>query len=81
MVPFNKEFNLTCNGLPGCLSGKESTCQFRRCGSGRSPEGGNANPSSYPGQNNPKDKGACQAIVQRVTESQIQLSVGALTCK
>ena len=40
-------------------------------GSGRSPGGGNGNPLQCPVQENPMDRGAWQAIVHRVTKSQI----------
>ena len=45
--------------------GKESTCQCRRLGfdpQGRSPGGGNDNPLQYSCLDNPKDRGAWQAI-------------------
>ena len=38
-------------------------------GLGRSPEGGNGNPLQYSGWNNPMDRGAWQATVQRVAKS------------
>ena len=45
-------------GLPSCLSGKESACQFRRCGSiprsGRSPGVGNSNSLQYSCLENPQ---------------------------
>ena len=39
-------------------------------GSGRSPREGNGNPLQYSCLNNPMDRGAWQAIVRRVTNSQ-----------
>ena len=39
-------------------------------GSGRSPGGGNGNPLQYSGLNNPMDRGAWQAIDNRVTKRQ-----------
>ena len=38
-------------------------------GLGRSPRGGNNNPFRYSCLENPMDRGACRAIVQRVTKS------------
>ena len=38
-------------------------------GSGRSPGGGNGNPLQYSCLENPMDRGAWQAIVYRVTET------------
>ena len=43
-------------------------------GSGRSPGGGHGNPLQYSCLENPMDRGAWQAIVPGVTESQTQLS-------
>ena len=40
-------------------------------GWGRSPEGGHGNPLQYSGMENPTDREACQAIVHRVSKSQI----------
>ena len=40
-------------------------------GSGRSPGGGHGNPLQYSGMENPTDREACQAIVHRVSKSQI----------
>ena len=42
-------------------------------GWGRSPGGGNGNPLQYSCLENPTDRGAWQATVHRVTESQTQL--------
>ena len=39
-------------------------------GSGRSPGGGHGNPLQYSCLENPRDRGAWQAIVHRVTKSQ-----------
>ena len=44
-------------------------------GSGRFRGGGNGNPLQYSCLENPKDRGAWQVIVHRVTKSQTQLSV------
>ena len=41
------------------------------CGSGRSPGGGNGNPLQYSCLENPTDRGAWQATVDRVAKSQI----------
>ena len=43
-------------------------------GSGRSPGGGHGNPLQYSCLENPVDRGALQATVDRVTKSQTQLS-------
>ena len=40
---------------------------------GRSPEGGHGNPLQYSCLENPKDRGAWQAIVHGATKSQMQL--------
>ena len=60
-------------GLSRQLSGKESACQCRRLGSihglGRFPGKGNGNPPQYFCLKNSMDRGAWQAIVHRVTES------------
>ena len=42
-------------------------------GLGRSPGGGHGNPLQYSCLENPMDRGAWQATVHRVTESQTQL--------
>ena len=54
------------SGFPGDTSGKEPTCQCRRgkrCGSGRSPGGGNDCPLQYSWLENPMDRGAWEATV------------------
>ena len=54
-------------GLPGWLSGIESTCSARdvdfATGSGRSPGGGNGNPLWYSCLGNPTDRGAWWTMV------------------
>ena len=60
--------------LPSWLSGKELTCQ-RGCHSfcpwvGKIPGGGNKNPLQYPCLGNPMDRGAWQATVHGVVNSQ-----------
>ena len=59
-------------------SGKESTCQAGDAclvpGLGRSPGIGNGNLLQYSGLENPMDRGAWQAAVLGVTESQTWLS-------
>ena len=67
---------LCCLGFPGNASGKEPVCQCRRHkrlrlipGSGRSPEGGHANPLQYSCLENHMDRGAWQAIVHRDEKS------------
>ena len=61
--------------------GKESTCNVGDRGDeglipglGRSSEGGNDNPLQYSCLENPIDRGAWWATVQRVTKSQARLS-------
>ena len=68
-------------GFPGGAGGKAPTCQRRRHkdlgsipGLGRSPGGGHGNPLQYSCLENPMDRGAWQATVYRVTESQTRLS-------
>ena len=46
-------------------------------GWGRSPGGGHGSPVQYSCLENPMDRGACWATVQRVTVSQTQLSTHA----
>ena len=43
-------------------------------GSGRSPEGGNANPLQSSRLENSMDRGACQVIIHRVAKSLTRLS-------
>ena len=75
LVVFLK-ITILCSGLPRRVSGKESTCQCRRCRdmgsisvSERSPGGGNDNPLQYSCLNNPMDRGAWWSIVHGVTKS------------
>ena len=63
--------------LPQWLGGKEFACPAGAVGyvgsipeSGRTPRGVNGNPLQYSCLENPVDRGAWQAIVQRVTKSQ-----------
>ena len=49
-------------------------------GLGRSPGGGNGNPFQYSCLENPKDRGAWQAIVREVTVRQTRLSDSTPTC-
>ena len=67
-------------GLPQWLSGKESACSTGAAentgsilGSGRSPEEGQGNPLQYSCLENPRDRGAWQASVHGVTQSQTRL--------
>ena len=67
--------------------GKETACNAGDTGdmgsifgSGRSPEGGNGNPLQYSCLGNPKDRGAWQTTVQKVTKSQMWLSTYTRTC-
>ena len=68
-------------GFLGSSDGKESTCSTEDLGSipesGRSPGEGNGSPFQYSCLENPMDRGAQQAIVHGVTESQTQLSTHA----
>ena len=50
-------------------------------GSGRSLGEGNGNPLQYSCWENPMDRGAWQAIVHRVAESQTQLITHIYTCE
>ena len=58
----------------GGSDGKESAHNVRDLGTipqlGRSPEEGNGNPFQYSCLDNPMDRGAWQATVQRVAQSQ-----------
>ena len=60
-------------GFPGGSVGKESACNAEEPGSipglGRSPGEGNGNPFQYSCLENSMDRGAWQAIVHGVTES------------
>ena len=67
-------------GFPGGSVGKESACNVGDAGdaglipeSGRSPGGGHSNPLHYVCLENPVDRGAWQATVQRVAKSQTGL--------
>ena len=67
-------------GFPDGSVGKESACNARDTGDpglipglGRSPGGGNDNPPQHSGLENPTDRGACRATVQRVSESHTRL--------
>ena len=69
-------------GFPDGPRGKESTCNAGDTGnvgsvpgSGRSPGEGNGNPLQYSCMENPMDRGAWWAIIQRVEKSQTRLSV------
>ena len=62
-------------GFPAGTSGKEPSCQWKRCkrhgsvpGLGRSPAGGHGNPLPYSCLESPMDRGAWRAIVHKVTE-------------
>ena len=65
------------HGLPQWLSDKESSCNAGYTGSvpgsGRSPGGGHSNPLLYCCLEYPMDRGAWQATVHGVAESQTQL--------
>ena len=65
-------------GFPCSSNGKESACEAGDQGSipglGSSSGEGNGNPLQYSCLGNPKDRGAWQATVGGVTESQTHLS-------
>ena len=76
-------------GFPRGASGKEPACQLRLDlrdvrllpGSGRSLGGGHGDPLQYSCLENPKDRGAWQATVHRVSESRTQLKLLSMhTC-
>ena len=56
-------------GFPRWCSGKQSACQCKRYGLGRSPGAGHGNPLQYSYLENPMDREAWWSIVHRVTES------------
>ena len=68
----------TFMGFPGGSAGKESACKAGDLGSipglGRSPGGRHGNPLQYSRLENPTDRGARQATVHGVTNSQTRLS-------
>ena len=71
---------LCSQGFPGGTSGKELSTKAGDIrdtssipGSGRSPEGGHGNPLNYSCLQIPMDKGAWQAIVHRLSQSQTRL--------
>ena len=65
-------------GFPDGSASKEYACSAGDTGSipgsRRSPGGGNGNPPQYSSLGNPMDRGAWQAIVQRVAKNWTQLS-------
>ena len=66
------------HGFPGSSDCKGSVCNVGDpgliLGSGRSPGEGNGNPLQYSCLENPMDRGAWQATIDRVTKSQTRLS-------
>ena len=60
-------------GFPGNSNGKQSACNVRdlgsRPGSGRSPAEGHGSPLQYSCLENPMDRGAWQATIHGVIES------------
>jgi len=64
-------------GFPGDAGDKEPACQCRRCRFDpwvrKIPGGGHGNPLHYSCQENPMDRGAWQATVYGVAQSQTQL--------
>ena len=71
LIQINKHTYI--QGFPGSSDGKESVCNAGDLGSipglGRSPGEGHGNPFQYPCLENPMDRGAWQAIVHGVAES------------
>jgi len=72
---------MSCRGFPSGSAGKESACNAGDTGDagsipglGRSPGGENGNPLQNSCLDNPMNRGAWWAAVQRVTKSQAQLS-------
>ena len=67
-----KDMLFTAGGLPKWLSGKESTCQCRRCRFdpciGKIPGGGNGDLLQYSYLDNPMDRGTWQVTVHKVTK-------------
>ena len=70
--------------FPRWLSGKDSSCKFRRCrskrsipGSGRSPGIGSGNPLQYSCLENSTDRGAWRVILHGVAESRTWLNNSA----
>ena len=61
-------------GFPGGSDGKESAGLGLILGSGRSPGEGNGDPLQYSCLENPMDRGAWRATIQRVSKSLSQLS-------
>ena len=61
-------------GFPGGLDGKESACNARDPGWGRSPGEGNGYPLQYSCLENSMDRGVWQATVHGVTKSRTRLS-------
>ena len=75
-----KAFHTCFGGFPGDSVSKESTCNAGDTGDagsipglGRSPGGGRGNPLRYSCLENPMDREARQATVNRVKKSQTQL--------
>ena len=79
LLSLHYHFTYTVEGFTGGTVIK-TACHCRRhkkqgliSGSGRSPRKGNGNPLRYSCLENPMDRGAWQATVHRVTQSQTQL--------
>ena len=70
-------------GFPCGSDNKETICNVGDLGlipgSGISPGKGNGNPLQYSCLRNPMDRGACQATVHGITESQTQLTYFTLS--
>ena len=67
-------YYLLLPGFPGGPVGKESACQCRRRGSGRSPGEANGNPLQYSCLGNSTDREAWRATVHGVAKSRTWLS-------
>ena len=76
-IPAELKFTLHIS-FPGGSHGKESSCNAGDLGlisgSGRSPGEGKGYPLQYSGLENPMDRGAWQATVHGVAESQTHLA-------
>ena len=68
------KLELTTPWLPWWLGDKQSACQCRRSGLGRSPGGGTGNLLRYPCLGNPMDRGAWHVTAHGATKSQTLLS-------
>ena len=79
-IPFSFMCRSQSLGFPGGARGEEPTCQCRRHsdvglipGSGGAPGGGHGSPLQYSCWENPMDRGAWRAAVQRAAKSRTRL--------